>query len=144
MGGPSCLHSLGEEVSILWWVSICGCAKHVKRSFPLTPHPCLSQHPLVWSPQHAGRSGLCWWQDAFCLSRWPPASSADLGHPPLLRGSVRLSPGRLGKCWQQLMLARPALTAEMVVHLVTFSFFQEFWQTSLHMFGARSWCWEGC
>lgn len=31
----------------------------------------------------------------------------------------------------------------MVVHLVTCSFFQEFWQTSLHMFGARSWCWEG-
>lgn len=111
-------------MSILGWVNICEYAKHANRSSPLTPQPRASISTL-WCglPLTTRRSGLHGWQDAFCLSRQPSAPSTDPRHPPLLLGSVRLSPGWVGKCWRQLTLGRPAPTGEMVVPLVTFSFF---------------------
>lgn len=126
MGGPSCLHSSGDKVSILGWMNICEYAKHANRSCPLTPYPRASISTL-WRglPVTARRSGLHGWQGAFCLSRQPSASYTDPRHPPLLLGSVWLSPGWVGKCWWQLTLRRPAPTGEMVVPLVTFGFFSK-------------------
>lgn len=46
----------------------------------------------------------------------PPQTASSPGLHPLC-------PGSAGKCWWQLTLGRPALTREIVVHLVTFSFF---------------------
>lgn len=46
----------------------------------------------------------------------PPQTASSPGLRPLC-------PGLVGKCWWQLTLERPALTREIVVHLVTFSFF---------------------
>lgn len=123
MGGPSCSSSSGDKLRILGWVSICGCAKHADRSLP-DSHPIPPLAPAVWSPHHASRPSLCQRQGALCLSTRPPTFSADLGgHPPFLKGSVR-APLAGQECWRQLTtLGRPALTGEMVVHLVTFGFF---------------------
>lgn len=114
-------------------VWVCKACKQIIARLP--PHTAVDPGGVVSSPREQTPVNMCVCllillikpgpvAGCFLPPHRPPASSADLGgHPPFPKGSVRAPPAGQ-ECWRQLTpLGRPALTREMVVHLVTFGFF---------------------
>lgn len=128
--GPSCSHSSDGKVRMLGQVSVCRRVKHVDRTFPLLP-PAFHQHQCTRArPPHAHptpSSPQCPLQGAFCLVLTPHTPPGSVPALPWLRRR------------EVLTLGRPALTGEMVVHLVTYGFFPRVLASfSLHVQGRIS------
>lgn len=126
--GPSWLPSSDDMVSTLGQVFVG--VQSMQRGHPSPSPASISIRPVVL-PSPWGRL---------------PASQRASPRPatPTALGAWLLSPGWVGKCCGQLMLARPALTLEMAMPLVTFGFSPRVLAASPCMFRAGSQGWEGC